>query len=411
MATTLATINSLVNDRRRDTSNNVIDMTGDGFRAVNGALQVWTQQHDWPWQQEKLAINYNPGITYYPISSSLNFKAIIDLKPTRTDEIRNELYYISGSKFDSDNIHSWKFALHNEAQQQYIRIRYDGWSTPLNQATSLSGNGTWVGATAISNVATDQYEFLDETASVKFDYSGTSGTITNSTMNAVDVSRYAQRSTIYFNVFLQSVTNFTSITLKAGTDSSNYITGSMTTDYLGNTPVVGWNKFKLQWNGSTTVVGTLDTSSFAYIQATIAYSSNPSTVSNRIENFFISEDVPMLLDYYSTNMTVDVSASNAKGQIFNDSAATSDTTTWTGTWDYVNEAFVNSVMEIVSWMTGEMNDRNVAIQRIQGYVEPIKSRLPSKRRYAEMAMSPDLNGPGPGPAVTGRRRFFYGPRG
>jgi len=240
-------------------------------------------------------------------------------------------------------------------------------------------------------VATDEYESLDQPSSTKFDYSGTSGTLTNSTMTAMDVSRYAQRSTFYCNIYLQSVSNFTSVTIKVGTDSSNYITGAVSTDYLGNAIVAGWNKIKLQWNGSTTVVGTLDVTSFQYIQLTIAYGSDPATVSNRIENFFFSEDVPMVMEYYSTNMTIDVSASNAKEQIFNTAASTTDQTMWTGNWDYVNEAFVNSVMEMISWMTGEYQDRAIAIERIQAFVEPLKSRLPSKRRYPRITMSASVN--------------------
>jgi hypothetical protein len=391
MSTTLATIVQLANDRRRDATSNSIDMTGDGFRAINGALEVWDQQHDWPWQITKTSIVYNEGITWYPLAASLSFKSVVSVEPYVPRLQADQFYYISSSKFDSDFIHSWKFAVDTLTQNQYLRLKYSGGYLQLNQATQVTANGTWTGATAISNLTDDSYGGFEYQACIKFDYSGTTGTLTNSTMTVVDVSRFAQNSHIYFDVYLQSVTNFTGFTLKVGTDSSNYITASGTTDYLGNTPVVGWNRFKIAWNGTTTVVGTLTTTSFQYIQLTLTYSVNPATAGNKFSYFFISEDVPVNLTYYSHFMTIDASASNAPAQVFTDATATTDPALWTDRWDFVNEAYINSVMEIINWMTGEQEDRNVAIQRIQAFVEPLKSKLPGKRLYPEMAIVADLN--------------------
>lgn len=396
MSTTLLNLNTLVNDRRRDTTSNSIDMTGDGFRAMNGALQIWDQQHDWPWQIEQTTITYNEGVTYYPLAASLSYKAVVDLFPSKPTNVSDQFYYVSSSKFDSDFIHTWKFAVDTQAQSQYLRLKYNGGYLQINPASGVTDNGTWSGATAVSNLSTDSYGGWELPSALKFDYSGTTGTLTNSTMTPVDVTRFAQRSHIYFNIYLQSVTSFTSFTLKVGTDSSNYITASITTDYLGNSLRVGWNKCRIAWTGTTTVVGTLDLTSFQYIQLTIAYSVNPATVGNLIENFFISEDVPVTLAYYSHNMAIDVSASNAPTQVFTDAAATGDPALWTNRWDFVNEAFVNSVMEIITWMTGEIEDRAVSVERIAAFVEPLKSRLPSKRLYPEMSIVADLNMPNSG---------------
>lgn len=391
MSTTLANINNLVNDRRRDNTSDTLDMTQEGFRAINGALQIWDETHDWEWQIAKTTINYNEGVDSYLISSSLAYKAILDVRPQRLTQISDELEYLSNNRFDSDTIHSYKFAIKTEAQNQYLRLKYVGNKAILNSTTTLSDNGTWIGATAISNVSTDKYESFNGDGSIKFDYSGTTGTLTNSDMQSIDVSRYAQRSTIYFDIYLQDVSNFTSITLKVGSSSNDYITGSITTDHLGNQLVNGYNKCKLVWDGNSTVVGTLDNTAFNYIQVTIAYSSSPSTVSNRIENFFISENIPMTLEYYSHNMAIDVSSSNALLQIFNDSSATTDTTLWSGRWDFVNEAFVNSTMEIINWINGDSTSRDIAIERIGAFVEPLKARLPSRRRYPVMTLTADVN--------------------
>lgn len=407
MSTTLATINTLADDRRRDTGTASIDMTGDGFRAVNGALQLWTQLHDWPWQIASTQITYHEGITWYPISSSLNFKAVVDMIPYLPPERMRQLYYVSNTNFDNNTIQQWRFAINTTGLTQYLRLKYTGYNLTVNPITSVDQNGTWVGASAISNLAQNSYNTFDLPASLSFDYSGTSGTLTNSTMEQTDLSRYEKRSAFYLDIFLQSVTSFTSVTIKVGSDASNYITVTATTDYIGVTPIVGWNRFKFTWNGSTTTVGTPDVENMDYVEITIAYGSNPSTTGNAIQNLFVCEDVPMTFWYYNSNQTLDVSASNAQGQIFNDSSATGDLAMWTGTWDYVNEAFINSVMEIISWITGETDDRAVAVERIAAFVKPLQARLPSRRRYPEMHMVAEVNVSQGGYPYPYRRNYPY----
>jgi hypothetical protein len=243
---------------------------------------------------------------------------------------------------------------------------------------------------AISSLAADTYDTFEQSSSISFNYSGTSGTLTNSTMTAIDLSRYVGRSNIYLNLNLQSVTNFTSVVIKVGSSASNYITAAAATDYLGNVPIVGWNRFAFPWTGTTAMVGTVVPTAINYVQVTIAYSVNPSTTTNNFENVWVSENMPMIVDYYSNNMVVDTTG--AKTQIFTNAANTTDTPLWTGTWDFVNEPFVTSCMETISYLTGETNDEQDAFAKVQQHLEPLKARLPSKRRYPEFSLVPDLNG-------------------
>lgn len=386
MSTTLSNINTLVNDRRRDTGSSSIDMTANGFRAVNSALEIWNSMHEFPWQLERTTVQYNVGIDTYTLPT--NFKAFKQVKPKKGQKTNNPVMFTNNG-FETQILTQYRFALQSKTQTQRLRLQYAGNMALLNGATTYNGNGTWVGATAISNVATDPYEFLELGGSTKFDYSGTSGTITNSTFNAVDVSRYAQRGAFYASVYLQSVTSLTSIVFKVGTDSSNYLSGTITTDYIGNALVVGWNRIKLTWDGSTSQTGTVTNTSFGYLQLTIAYSVNPVTVSNRIENFFVSENVPVDIDYYTSNM-VQTSA-GTKTQIFSNSANTTDVPLWSGEWDWVTEGFINSVLEMVFWMTGEYTDRQTAIDNIQKQVNLIKIKAPSGKLYPTLNQTVDLN--------------------
>lgn len=402
MATTLGNIKTLVNDRRRDTSSASINMDENGFRAINGALQIWNQQHDWPWQIETMTFNYNPQITTYKIDPELNYKAPVNIFPQLTTDSKTVFNIVSDAYFNPDTIDSNKFAVRVTDQKVYLRTKYakGSWGL-LNNATAYNSSGTWVGTGGITNVGTNPYEGLNGVGSVSFNIDGTTGALSNNSFVSVDASRYYQRSGVYFNIFFTTVANFTSLTLKVGSDTTgatDYIIGTITTDYLGEPLVAGWNKVKLEWNGLTTMVGSVDASAINYVSVGFAFSVNPDSAMNLVQNFFFSENIPLVFQYYSNNMVYDASDSSQKIQYFNDATANGDQTMWSDTWDYVNEAFINSAMEIVSWMTGEYEDRDVAIQRIGAIVQPLKDRLPSRRRYPETMLMPDTNGPqGRGP--------------
>lgn len=391
MATTLADLNTLINDRRRDSTANTIDMTTVGFRAINSTLDIWNSLHDWPWTVKDVNMNYNPNIDWYALDTiASDFKSPLTVKPYKRDLRSQEYWMVSELKFDSAQTKPRRFAVATKSGVQYLRLKScDGlWST-LNTGTQYDQNGTWAGATAISNVTNDNYEGFDLPSSIAFDYSGTTGTLTNSTMQSTDVRAYKNRSNLYFDVYIPVVTALTSFSLKWGSSSGNYYSVTTTTDYLGATFKVGWNRVKFAWN-SPTVVGTPDDSAINYLQVTVAYSVNPSTSNFRVQNFFISENIPVVLTYYSVNMVYDVSGS-AQLQKFNDATATTDYPLWSGKWDVVTEAFVNSVLEIIFWITSETTDMEAAQLKIAEIVNPIKSRYPSQRRYPATFAVTDTN--------------------
>jgi len=388
LATTLSDINNLINDRRRDSGSNSVNMTTEGFRAINGTLDLWNQMHEWEFQIEETLINYNEGITWYSTPSNGTasiLKAPVDLRYYKGGRTK-EFDMTSSSGFDSDILTPRKFAISTKGQTEYLRIKAAGDKIDLDPATALTSNGTWVGATAISNVATDSYEFFDQNASLTFDYSGTSGTLTKTLTSGVDLSKYKNRSSVVWNHKSSTYTNWTSMTLKFGSSDSAYYTASVTSDYLSNDPTADqWNKFKIAWADLTTV-GSPDITDIVYIQLTIAYSVNPANA-QWIENLFVSENVPLVFEYYSNNM---VSDSGTKTQKFTDSSDTNDTPLWTEKWDFITESFINSVLEVIFFITGEYTDMAAVQNKVAQIVNNLKTKLPSRRRYPEMAMKFDI---------------------
>lgn len=397
MSTTLASLIALAQDRVRDKTGQSIDFTQNGFRAINSTLSIWAEVHDWPWTIKNINFNYNTGVDTYPLDGLVSdFKYPLTLRQYKPGGRYEEYWMVSPLRFDSAYLYSTRFAVQNLAAVQTMRVKSNtGLAASIQTASSYNGNGTWVGASAISNVGTNNYEGYKLPSSVSFTFNGTSGTLSNSTFTAIDLSIFQNRGNIYFDVYLPSVTNLTSFTLQWGTNSSNYYTASATTDYVGAAFIVGWNRIKISWSTIPTTVGTPTITSIKYLQMTMTCSGSTNLGQCLVQNFFVCENIPLTLTYYSTNMVQ--TSGGTQSQVFTNSASTTDLPMWSGRWDVASEAFIDSLMQILFWMTGEYTDFQIAMSKIQDIILPLKQRYPSQRRYPTFQIIPDINFQSGGP--------------
>lgn len=397
MSTTLGSLVQLAKDRVRDESGQSIDFTQNGFRAVNSTLQIWNEVHDWPWTIKNVNFNYNQGVDTYAIDSVVtDFKYPLTLKYYKPYGRYQEYWMVSPLRFDSAYIYSDRFAVQNLSGVQTLRVRSNcGLSASIQTATSYNSTGLWIGASAISNVGTNNYEGWALPSSVSFDYNGTSGTLTNSTFTAINLSIFQNRSNIYFDVYLPSITNVSSFTLQWGSSNSNYFSYTATTNYLGAAFIVGWNRIQIPWTATSTQVGTPNVGAISYLQLTLTCSPSTTIPQILVQNFFVAENIPLTLTYYSTNMVT--TSSLVQSQVFTNAANTTDSPLWSGRWDIASEPFIDSLMQILFWMTGEYQDFQIAMSKIQDIILPLKQRYPSQRRYPTMQMIPDINYQSGGP--------------
>ena len=401
MATTLADINNRLNDRRRDTTANSIDLTANGFRAINDVLDIWQTMHDWEFTILKQTINFNKGITEYALNS--DFKAPINLYFLKKPQLNNQDFeMVSSAGFPLRTIFPNRFAIKNQGQTRSLKLDTGGNNSQVHTMNMLTGDGTVAadGAT-ITALAQDPYESYWLPASLSFNYNGTSGTITDTGMNTKNLAPYQNRSNLYFNIYLTSVTNFTSVNLKWGTDASNYYTATVTTDFLGAALAAStWATLKFPWLNPTTV-GSPDPTKIKYWQVTLAYGSSTTFSGGRIEDLFISENVPIVLEYYS-NFMVQAAGTGTQTGRFITPGNTTDFPLWSGSWDWVTDSFIESTMELFSWITGEYDDMNVATSRIQKIVENLKTKIPSRRRQQQTFLNFGTNFPRAWPSMGAR---------
>lgn len=397
--TTLATIITTINDRRRDTSNQSVDMTSAGFRAICSALDIWNNEHDWPFQVKQVEFQYNPGIDTYALDSIVtDFKAPLTLKYFKPWSKTIEFWMVSQARFQSAYLWSRRFAIQVLAGVRTLRVKsIDGCKTSVNTASSYNMGGTWVGSSAISGVYTDQYEGYSMPSSVAFVFNGTTGTLTNdgniyNTFEPVDLTMFQNRSNLYFDINIPSNTNLTSFSLKWGTDSSDYYQATMTTDYLGVplTSSLGWTRIKVPWSQPPTTIGTPTISKIKYLQLTITCSGSQNLGLFRFQNVFISENVPLVLTYYSNNMISNAADSN-QYQVFQNPANTTDFPLWSGPWDAMTEPFINSCLEIIFFITGEISDYSIIQRKVAELIDPVKKHFPSERRMPTFQIVTDTN--------------------
>lgn len=392
MATLLSDINSRLNDRRRDTTANSIDLTQNGFRAINDVLDIWQSMHDWEFGITKEIVMFNKGITEYLINN--DFKAPVNIYFLKKPQINSQDFeMVSQSGFDKRTIFPNRFAIKNTGQARHLRLETSGNTSQINTMNSLTGNGTIVGdGVVITNLAQDSYESYWLSASLSFNFNGTTGTITCTNMPAVNLTAYNNRSNVFHNIYLPIVANLTSVTLKWGSDSTDYYTATVTGDYLGALLQANvWDTLLYSWINPTTV-GTPNPAAITYWQVTITYSQSTTFVGGRIEDLFVSENVPLVFEYYSNYMVQAASGATQSGR-FTNANNTSDFPLWSGDWDWVTDSFIESCMELFNWITGEYDDMNIATSRIQTIVENLKTKIPSRRRQPQTFLSFGTNFP------------------
>jgi hypothetical protein len=169
----------------------------------------------------------------------------------------------------------------------------------LNDSNSLTTNGTWAATANATNLAVDTINFVSGNASLKFDLStgGSTGYIENSTMQSVDLTDYVNTGSAFVYVYIPSITTITSISLRWGSDSSNYYSATATTTQDSTSFVVGWNLLRLDWNGAATT-GTPTNIAINYARVTFAYNGT-ATPSCRVDNIVFRLPAIANLRYYS----------------------------------------------------------------------------------------------------------------
>ena len=263
------------------------------------------------------------GAYTYALAEDVKGNTIIDIRP----QINRGL----GDIYNQDYSQQFNLSKNNSLADQFniqwnSGVRTIQLNSPLlntgvvlNYVSSLTDNGTWVASGGANNLSVSN-DYLVGGGSLQFDLSAGSstGTLTNSTMTAVDLSDFLNQAYLFLSAYISSSpSGITQYTLNFGSSSSDYYTATTTLTQANTAFATGWNQLSFNWNNLTTT-GTPDDSSISFAQIVITYDSTARTAM-KLNNLTCLTGQIMEYVYYSKYLFRDATTGAFQETVTDDS--------------------------------------------------------------------------------------------
>lgn len=237
----------------------------------------------------------------YNYSLPSDYKKIIDLYPQSSRELFDTANRHLAERFDlRKKMVDKVVSIEGEEGTKIIRINWRGRAAKtINEASSLTANGTWSASGSATNVIADTIDYVSGNGSIRFNLVTTGDGIKNNDMTAVDLTDEDEVGDFFVWFKVRSSAELallTSATLVWGNDlSTNYWTSTQTTQVDGTVFQVGWNQVKFPWS-TATQTGTVDPATVDTLRVTFAATG---AMQLRVDNITCSIGRNFDLKYYS----------------------------------------------------------------------------------------------------------------
>jgi len=218
------------------------------------------------------------GVWDYPLAADVKGTKVVDVYP-QVNRLWWDIYVQRfGQQFDRYK----SFSL-----QEMYTVTYNSGVKSLRvnapfTASSLFVNGVnstinWTGSSQVSNLAQDVVNFADPTAGASLEFNLASGsnpqtaTLTNPLIGPINLTGYQGQSSFFLWVYMPTGSVFSTVTLKIGSDSSDYWTLTATQNQQNAAFQNGWNLVQFAWTPQTSQTGTPNVSSVNYLQIGLTY--------------------------------------------------------------------------------------------------------------------------------------------
>ena len=195
----------------------------------------------------------------YALPSDLKGEKIIDIRPQANRTSLDRYSPKFGQDFDiqKDFARQPSFHVQYDTANKTLRIENNLLTTgiQINNADTLTGNGTWAASGVATNLRQDNVQSVSgQNSSLEFDISGAgAAALTNSNMAQVDLTNHLNQSSIFFWVYLQSAALTTSVEMRWGSIASAYWTATVAVQHDGTALQDGWNLLRADWVSATKV--------------------------------------------------------------------------------------------------------------------------------------------------------------
>ncbi len=237
----------------------------------------------------------------YPLPT--DFKKIIDLYPQSSRTTHDTANRRLSEKFDlGKELHDKTISIEGSEGSKILRVN---WRTrqakTINEANSLTANGTWSAVGTASGAAADDIDYVSGSGSLKVDLAASGDGLQNTTMTAVDLTDEDEVADFFIWFKVKNSTdlaNLNSVSLIWGNDlTTAYWTGvAQTTQADGTAFKVGWNQVKVPWS-TATETGTVAPATIDSLKITFSIDAAISDI--RIDNITCSIGKNFDIKYYS----------------------------------------------------------------------------------------------------------------
>jgi hypothetical protein len=353
------------------TTNKISNITNLFNRAARQLLEDVDPQET---KQSQQIVNALYDKVYdYAVPEDLKGNKIIDIKPQVNRSPADKFSQVYSVQFDAykDQGVSPMFQTTFNNGTKFVRVKKDvGERVTLNECDAVALNGTWTAGGDSFNVATDNFNYVSGSGSIKFDVSGatTFAQLVNSTMTAVDLTDHEDEASLFCWVWLPDASTVSNVNVAWGSGVGNTWDVNSTTQHFGAFQD-GWNLIRSDWNGAG-VTGVPDASAVDYIVITFTYDGVADT-NYRVDNFVSCLGEFYNMEYYSKYIFRDGTTSVWKEETDDDADLINlDTDSY--------NLYLYKVAEMCSQQSERTKDDTVFFQR---------EYLKAMRRYKSMYKS------------------------
>src|ERR1035437_751831 len=187
-----------------------------------------------------------------------DFKRMIDIRPqaNRINQPGLAIFSETTPRQFLTRLDSNSFSIKWNSGQRSIRSQRlpAGDVLQMDSFDSTTSNGLWGVSGDISGLRSEVLNYVEGSASLAMDLSGSTGTgyIENTTATVADLSTYyyEDSSFLYFWIPVGYSSKFTSFALRRGTSANSYVEATTTTKADGTAFNDGWNFLKFDWVNS-----------------------------------------------------------------------------------------------------------------------------------------------------------------
>lgn len=334
------------------------------------------------------ALDYLDTIHYYKVTSTLgDLLMSADLRRDEEDQTLSALHKSARDIAEDIGQQSLDFAWSVERRDDdtYVVVTLNG----NHQAKVVSdfdsttaGGGTWEVDDTNSdatNLTADTVEKKQGSASLNFDVdvsqsANNRATITNSTLTTLDLSEYEDLASWLFWIYVPDVTEFSSVTLYWGSDSSNYWSATATTDIDGATFVAGWNQVKIDW-ADATKTSSPDEDEIDYIRIDFNYTASQGDDTDfRIDYLRIAKPERLTFHYVSWDV-----GENSGGTAISAFTATTDVPFFSSKYDQYRYPVAHKAASVIFQSLRLRDESREEMREAQSSLDRLRDIFPTSK--------------------------------